>query len=879
MDTNRIIKINFLVFMILSSSAWVAGQNHEKPNLKQVYTEQMHFLDKPRSGVVIGGIGSGGAEIRKDGIFYNWSIVNNEPKGCGDFIFGTNPHYKDGPNSEYLYNPGNTLFFIVRYQVKGKTPKMKLLQIDEGYQVAGINNHIYEFPWMTGIDKIEYKARFPFAWLTFTDPDMPFIVEMEVMSPFIPNDLKNSSLPVMHFNFKITSIASDMVDVSLAAFMQNLAGYDKEDKTYTSEVFKINGWQSYQAGVAGFDSSHYSYGTISMASQDSSTRYYLGYETRHPFLENFLRNPLFASTDRTDADRNYLKTKEGKPKGSYMCLNVLSVHKQLKPKEEFSNKFILAWHFPNLYENEDKLWIGHYYDNYFRSSKDVVQYAINKKDELYGKSLQFLNDFYSSSAPAFLLDEVNSQLTTFVTSSILTRNKDFGMIEGITPHQAWGPVGTTDVNMYGGVMVTSLFPELQESTMRIHKKLQHEGGEISHSFQKGMSNDVKNFFGVSNRLDLNSQYVIMVMRDYFWTNDKQYLQEFWPSIKMAINYLVTKRDLDGDQQPDMTGIMSSYDNFAMYGVASYIQSQWLCALASAIEGAKVMGDTKTCNLYTEIYKKGLKIGDEKLWNGSYFRLYNSSLPRMTVLDGTGHPVERDISGVDEGCLTDQMIGQWAAEWSGLGYIFPKEHVQSALKSILKYSYTPEQGLKNCSWPQDTFLHPVPSDVWVDQANTCWTGVELSFASFLIYEDMYKEGLEVVKNVSDRYRKNGRYFDHQEFGGHYFRAMGAWSIINALAGMSVNQGVYRFSPKITDKTYQLFVAFPGGTAFLINDGKSFTFEMLSGECNLKSLHIENVPYGTATLDGKNIRLSKEKNWQIIYFGKTTRLIAGEKVVLY
>ena len=48
--------------------------------------EVMQYSDVPRSGVVLGGIGAGGAEIRKDGIWYNWSAFNNNPKGSGTFL-------------------------------------------------------------------------------------------------------------------------------------------------------------------------------------------------------------------------------------------------------------------------------------------------------------------------------------------------------------------------------------------------------------------------------------------------------------------------------------------------------------------------------------------------------------------------------------------------------------------------------------------------------------------------------------------------------------------------------------------------------------------------------------------------------------------------
>lgn len=804
-------------------------------------TEVMMYTQKARSGVVIGGIGAGGAELRKDGIFYNWSIVNNSPKGTGKFQLGTNPlHTSNWESVLYPYEAGNSLFFVVRYQVGDSEPAMKLLQIDDGYRVANIDMHIYEFPWLTGVERIEYKARFPFAWLKFTDPDMPVEVEMEVYSPFIPHDVKNSSLPAINFNFKVRSLVDAPVDVTLLAFQQNQAGFDVSTKKYTTKVSETDGFPVVEASADLIDPAHFSYGTMGMASLASDSEYYLGYAHRHIFLENLLRNPRIGRIDQTES-RNYITNEKGTNLGDNYCYNVAAVYRPLSAGASFSHSFVIGWHFPNNYDEGLKNNVGHYYDNFFKNATEAINYVLANRDTLEKKTRAFMEAFYDSTLPLFLLNQVNSQLTTFVTSGLLTKKGDFGVMEGITIHQSWGPVGTTDVNMYGGVMVTSLFPELQQSTMRIHKKLQHPGGEIRHSFRKSMSEYIPAVAGVSERLDLHSQYVVMVMRDFFWTNDKAYLQEFWPSIRKALDYVLSERDLNGDQQPDMTGIMSSYDNFPMYGMAAYIQSQWLAALASAIEGAKVMGDKQAESKYRGVFEKGKKLAEEKLWNGKYFRLYNSDLKTFTVKDGAGNPVTKDISGTDEGCLTDQIIGQYAAHWSGLGDLFNPDHVKAAMKNILELSYKPKFGLRNCSWPNGKFWGDVPADIWVDQGNTCWSGVELSFAAFLLYEGLYDEALKVIETVDTRYRRNGRYFDHQEFGGHYFRPMGVWGVINGAIGLSINQGTYSFKPSVPAGDYKLFFSVPGAYGHLQSKGGSMQITLLAGKITARAF---TLPYAGA-----------------------------------
>lgn len=871
--------------------------------------EVMKYTDKARSGIMVGSIGAGGAELRKDGIFYNWSIFNNNPKGSGQHLIGKDWFDSKSSTSNNLYpiEPGYLLFFIVRYQVEGEEPKLKLLQIDQGYQVAAIGMHVYEYPWLTGIEQIEYSARFPYTNLKFSDSEMPLDIELEAHSPFIPHDVKNSSLPIMNFDFKFKSKSAKPVDVMIIGSYRHLVGYDTMDKFYINDINKATGYVENIATCGDMDTKLSSYGSISFASLNADSTYYVGWESRHPYYEYVLRNKFLPNINDTDGvdtilkehatipawmpetkGRNHIDEKTGKKRGSNKVYNSMAYSKKLNNGEAFNHSFTMSWHFPNNLDEKKVINVGHYYQNFFKDSKEAMSYFVVNKTNLGQQSKTFLNNFYNSSLPQFVLDQINSQLNTFVTSGVLSKKMEFGVMEGITEHQNWGPIGTTDVNMYGGIMVSSLFPDLAKSTMRVHKALQHPAGEIRHSFEKGFADAMmlavnSTGYVVSERLDLHSQYTVMVLRDFFWTNDKTYLQEMWPSIKKAMEYVLRERDINGNQQPDMTGIMSSYDNFPMYGMASYIQSQWLCALASCVEAAKVLGDTASEKKFKSIFDKGKKLAEEKLWNGKYYRLYNSDLKVFKIKDGAGKEITKDISGIDEGCLTDQIIGQWAARWSGLGDMFEPTHIKTAMKSILDMSYTPNFGLRNCSWPGSKFVNDVAKDIWVDQGNTCWSGVELAFASFLLYEGMYKESLQVIKTVDDRYRRAGRYFDHQEFGGHYFRSMSAWGIVNAALGLNVNQDVYSFAPKFPEKNFKLFFSFATGTANMEASNGKININILSGTWTVKKINLADFNIASksikATQNGKQLATAAVAAGKTtLDFKKSIIIKAGESLVI-
>lgn len=862
-----------------------AKENELKTGEKEPWMETCSISQRVRSGIALGGIGTGSIELRKDGQFYNWTLMNNAPFGAGPvFEIPTYPgnHWED-----------SLLFFIVRYREEGKDTRLKLLQINNSLEQGSMESIEYYFPWMEAVSEIEYSGRFPFVNMKFRDPEMPFIIHLEAFSPFLPHDVKNSSLPGVYFNFTIESITENPVDVMLLGSLRNLVGYDVTDKYFTSEIIETENYKYFDMSVGGMDESHVSYGHMGLSSLSPDSSYYLGWEHRHPYYEKLLTERELENIDDT-AGRNVLNKKTGHLEGRTASRTLdqrhfssIAMSRKLQSGESAEHSFLLSWHFPNNPGsiNEDVILSdckpysmgqkitkdeGHYYSNYFHNAAEVADYMAENKEILTRKSHKFVEDFFASDLETFILNQVNSHLNTFITSGRLTRKGVFAIREGMTSAHSWGPMATTDVSLYGSLPVLFLFPELQKSTMRAHKNVQTPKGEIAHGLGLDLSMTQNGTWGVYNRIDLPGQFVQLCLRDFFYTNDHEYLEEMWPAVKKAINYILEYRDDDGNQMPYIKGIECSYDNFPMFGMASYIQSQWLCAIASAIRAADILGDNEVKEKYEIILSRGSEMMDEKLWNGNYYRLYNDE----------GGKIKGDKS---EGCLTDQIIGQWVAHLTGLGYLFKEEHVKSALKNILDLSYKKEFGLRNSTWPEYPERFPIEdTNLWVDQANTPWTGVELAFASFLIYEDFVSEGLEVIKTVDNRYRKARLYWDHQEFGGHYYRPMSAWGIINALLGLSINQDHILFNPKIKKDTYKVFFSPAGATCHYFKEGKSIGIRTLSGQLKSRKLTFKNHGLTEKELNVEipdknrkpNIKINK--NEIILTFAKPLELNENEVI---
>ncbi|HQH74582.1 MAG TPA: GH116 family glycosyl hydrolase, partial [bacterium] len=192
------------------------------------------------------------------------------------------------------------------------------------------------------------------------------------------------------------------------------------------------------------------------------------------------------------------------------------------------------------------------------------------------------------------------------------------------------------------------------------------------------------------------------------------------------------------------------------------------------------------------------------WNGEYY---------IQIYD----PATYQKYQLGDGCLSDQMLGQWMAHVTGLGYMLPEDRVKSAIHAVYKNNFRPtltdhynpqrifalgdEAGLLLCSWPRGN-RPPLPF-VYSDEV---WTGIEYQVAAHLIYEGFVNEGLTLVRAVRNRYdgqRRNP--WNEVECGHHYARAMASWSVFLALTGFNYSgpQKMIAFNPRINEREFTCF----------------------------------------------------------------------------
>jgi uncharacterized protein (DUF608 family) len=291
-------------------------------------------------------------------------------------------------------------------------------------------------------------------------------------------------------------------------------------------------------------------------------------------------------------------------------------------------------------------------------------------------------------------------------------------------------------------------------------------------------------------------------------------------------------------------------------------STYLAALKAGSEMALAMGEKKKAREYLDVFEKGSLLLADSLWNGEYFT--------QIIVDEPGLYDERHLSPPDahgkripkyqygDGCLADQLLGQYLAFNSGLGYIAEKEKVNKALESVYKYNFfeslrefsnvqrvyglNDEAGVVLCTWPHGN--QPVLPFVY---AQEIWSGVEYQVAASLIYSGKVKEGLRVVEAVQDRYNGSKRNpFEHNESGVHYARALASWSVLLALSGIEFD-GVTKelvFSPKINASGFRSFWSTNSAWGEIVISKTEARLKVIHGTLFLQKLTVKGEDAGSS-----------------------------------
>ena len=356
--------------------------------------------------------------------------------------------------------------------------------------------------------------------------------------------------------------------------------------------------------------------------------------------------------------------------------------------------------------------------------------------------------------------------------------------------------------------------------------------------------------------------IIKLYREWQLSGDNDFLKTLYPKAKSALSYAWKKGGWDGNQDGVFEGVQHNTMDVEYYGPNPQMTIWYLGALRAMEEMSSFMKDKEMASKCRKLFLSGSKWTDENLFNGEYY-IHKIEVPEkesipQEQLVGMG---SADYGNPDyqlgEGCLVDQLVGQYLAHVCGLGYLVKKENVAKTLQSIMKYNYKSdlsdhfndfrsfalgnEAALLMASYPKSRPVNPFPYFTEV------MTGFEYVAAIGMLYEGQREDGLKCISNIRDRYDGRKRSpFDEAECGHHYGRAMASWSAILALTGFHYSgvTGEMKFGD-IKGK-YFWSDGYAYGTVEISNSGKerSLTLNVLNGKIDISKMTITG--FGSASL---------------------------------
>ena len=348
----------------------------------------------PQSGIPLGGIGTGYLELRADGRFYEWNIFNNKP-------------WRGWPGrEEFLGTDG--LFFALGVRGRG-APLVRLLRLD----ASELGGDPYITPWLKGVEEIEYDGEFPLVKMTFRDRDLPIEVRLTAYSPFIPGDTKDSSLPLAVFEFELTNPRDCEMDVSLLAALENPFPKGVPGAVGTYERIEGEGFRGLVLGGEGVPDNHPMYGgsmALAALNGDVSTCAV----PRPGDLTNIFQVRGTEYLDALVAFRREGSLPPRLPQRSReRSYAMVASRTALKPGGRTTLRFVLAWYFPN-HIDADGNRLGHAYENWFGSAREVVKYAVGNLERLRRYTFVFHDTLYDTTLDRWVVDLATSQLTSLV---------------------------------------------------------------------------------------------------------------------------------------------------------------------------------------------------------------------------------------------------------------------------------------------------------------------------------------------------------------------------------------------------------------------------------------------------------------------------------
>lgn len=727
----------------------------------------------------LGGIGTGTVSLGGRGELRDWEIMNVPAKKFSTVTTGN-----DAP------------FFAIFMRPQGSDAKARLLQgplYDHEYlhyEGRPVNHH--GFP---RFEKAVFSAAYPFGQVHLSDRSLPVKVKIKGFNPLIPADADASGLPIAVLAYEVTNTASVPVEVSVCGSLRNFIGKDgsrnatdwkgdiipqgarRNRNTYREEG-ALRGIYFTSEGV---DPGDAAWGTMALTTTSSGE-----VSHRTTSTPNSWNNSILNFWDDFSADG---ALSNPGPSADHDPMASLAVKKTIAPQATESFVFYLTWHFPNR-----KAWsstpVGNYYTTRHADAWAAATAIVPQLPALESGTLTFVNALLESTYPDVIKEAALFNLATLRSQTVF-RLPDGHLMgwEGVMDR--FGSCAGSCTHVWNYETATPfLFGELARSMRDVEFNYATKDNGLM-NFRASLPLD-RAAEGNSAAADGQMGCVMKMYRDWQLSGDNEFLRSYWPQVKKVLSYAWTERGWDGNQDGVMEGSQHNTMDVNYFGPNPQMGFWYMGALQAAAHMADAMNDKAFARKCRTLFKQGSAWMDANLFNGEYYEHRITDPNTFEFLDMSAPGVRVPSFQLGQGCLVDQLAGQYMSHLCGLGYLARRENVRTTLQSIMKYNFVPdfshhfnnmrsyvmgtESGLLMASWPKGRLEIPFPYFAEV------MTGFEYCAATGMIYEGLREDALTCLRAIRSRFdgaRRNP--FSEPECGHHYARSMASWSTIPAWSG--------------------------------------------------------------------------------------------------
>jgi non-lysosomal glucosylceramidase len=817
----------------------------------------------------LGGVGAGSIALGGRGQLRDWEIFNRSEKG-------KSPAYA---------------FPAIWVQAGDAKPVAHVLEARivapfEGRSGLGADNA----PGLSRLESATFTGEYPLATVAFHDPKLPVDVTLEAFSPFVPLDAEGSGLPVAVMRYRVHNPGKSAAKVAIAFAIDNPV-IAEGSGAQASALTRVNEFKTAErlAGVfmhnPPLDAKAPRAGSFALCVMDPEAGR-VSHLSGWPKAKWWTSPLLYWDDFSTDGML-------GPEKGEHNGVGSLCLQRTVAGGAETEFTFLLAWHFPNrtpvrMGWNSDAgqgdTKIGNYYCRRFNDAWHAALYAAQKLPELEERMRQFLTAIRETTMPAAVKEAAMANASTLAsTSCFRTEDGRFfgwegsGCCHGNCDH-VWNYETTTH----------HLFPSLARSMRETHLELSsHLDGAMPIRVNLPLDHQTDGAAAADGQMG----QIVKAYFDWQLSGDGEWLRKWWPAIKKALEFSWVPGGWDADRDGVFEGVQHNTYDVEFYGPNPMCGIYYLAALRAGEEMARAMGETGPAGEYRKLFDQGRKWIDDHLFNGEYYVQQVRGMPKDQIAKGliagmgaedTAHPDYQ----LGDGCLVDQLVGQHAAEYAGLGPLVSTDHIRKTLQSIYKYNYkrtmsqhdnvqrtfalNDEAALVICDYGKGT-RPQVPFPYFAE----VMTGFEYSAATLMIAYGMAKEGVECIENIRKRYdgeRRNP--WDESECGPHYARAMAAWTAIPLLSGFRY-RGPEKRLVIATANMKSFWSTGTGWGSFTMRDDQ-FSVSTLYGTLPLQVVELASSKAGASSVTLAGRAVAHTKNRGVVRFNEALVVAEGQEL---